>query len=182
MATKGETTSNKKKHDQLGMPLGTAAQRLRKIVLFSVLERHRENICFQCGEKIESSRELSIEHKKPWLNVSPDLFWDLDNIAFSHLSCNCAAGSRNATSAFLVSINPNQRKIGPEGTAWCRRHQDFSLVGNFGKNKHNWNGLQDDCKECRSKRKMFQKKDCPDNGQASVAIVQEEERRAVTPV
>lgn len=76
------------KSEQLGMPIGTANARLRKMVLFDVLRRHGENVCCRCGEKIESVMELSLEHKKPWLHVSADLFWDLDNIGFSHTRCN----------------------------------------------------------------------------------------------
>lgn len=76
------------KSRQLGMPLGTAQGRLRKIVLFSLLARVGENICYRCKNLIESSDELSMEHRQPWLHVSVDLFWDIDNIAFSHHSCN----------------------------------------------------------------------------------------------
>ena len=163
-----DTTGNDKKKEQLGMSPGTASNRLKKMVLFSVLKKHGENICFQCGKQIDSYQELSVEHKKPWLDVDPDLFWDLDNIAFSHLVCNCAAATRTASADFLISINPNQRKIGPEGTAWCRRHQDFRPIEKFSKNKYNWNGLQDDCIECRSKRKLFQKRLCAKpNGEAT---------------
>lgn len=70
------------------MPIGTANARLRKLVLFDVLQRHGENVCCRCGERIESVEELSLEHKKPWLNVSPELLWDLDNVGFSHARCN----------------------------------------------------------------------------------------------
>ena len=49
----------------LGMPHGTAANRLRKMVMFHLLQKHGENICFQCGEKIATADELSIEHKQP---------------------------------------------------------------------------------------------------------------------
>ena len=120
-----DTPGNARKKEQLGMSPGTAANRLKKMVLFSVLERHGENVCFQCGEKITSYEDLSIEHKEPWLNEKSELFWDLNNIAFSHLRCNCAAASRPASREFLRSINPNQRKVGPDGMAWCRRHQEF---------------------------------------------------------
>lgn len=82
---------NEKKNAQLGMPFGTASGRLRKLVLFSVLERHEENVCFQCGNKINSADDLSIEHKVPWLDTDARLFWDINNIAFSHLSCNISA-------------------------------------------------------------------------------------------
>jgi len=86
--------SNVTKHEQLGMPFGTAANRLKKLVLFDLLKRHGENVCFQCGKEILYAEQLSIEHKKPWLHVDAKLFWDLNNIAFSHNVCN-GANSRH---------------------------------------------------------------------------------------
>jgi len=81
-------TLNKDKF--LGMPYGTAQNKLRKMVLFELLKRHNENVCYRCGKKIEVVNELSVEHKKAWLNISTDLYWDLNNVAFSHLHCNCS--------------------------------------------------------------------------------------------
>ena len=88
------THGNKRKAEQLGMPYGTACGRLRKLVLFQLLQRLGEAICFQCGEPISAVGDLSMEHKKPWLDSDPALFWDLDNIAFSHVRCNCGAHRR----------------------------------------------------------------------------------------
>jgi len=84
------------KSEALGMNIGTATGRLRKEVLFSLVCRLGENICFQCGEEICSVGELSMEHKEPWLRADNPMecFFDLDNIAFSHLSCNSAAASK----------------------------------------------------------------------------------------
>ena len=88
--------SNQKKSEQLGMPHGTAANKLRKAILFSLLEETGKNICFQCGEKIGHMTEMSIEHKEPWLDSGDPvrLFFDLRNIAFSHLTCNIGAGRK----------------------------------------------------------------------------------------
>lgn len=80
--------SNEKKTATLGMPHGTATGRLRKNILFHLLRKYGESVCFKCSQDIERVEDLSIEHKKPWEGVSADLFWDLDNIAFSHLRCN----------------------------------------------------------------------------------------------
>lgn len=82
---------NAKKAAQLGMPSGTAANQLRKMVMFSLIQRLDEDWCFRCGEPIETVDELSLEHKEHWLDVDVDLFWDLDNVAWSHLSCNSGA-------------------------------------------------------------------------------------------
>lgn len=89
--------SNEKKAKQLGMPQGTAANRLRKSIIFSLVKRLQENYCYQCGAEIETENELSIEHKVPYLDSTDpvELYFSLDNIAYSHLSCNSGA-ARNA--------------------------------------------------------------------------------------
>lgn len=81
------------------MYYGTACSRLRKSILFSILKEYGKNICFQCGKPIETENELSIEHKVPWLDSKnpKELFFDLNNIAFSHLSCNISAARRDKT-------------------------------------------------------------------------------------
>lgn len=132
--------SNQKKDATLGMSHGTANSKLRKNILFHLLKKHGENICFKCSELISRAEELSIEHKKPWEGRSADLFWDLDNIAFSHLRCN--------TRGKMYSEDYALRKIGPEGTAWCTTHQKFLPVEDFYKNITRWNGLLGCCKNC----------------------------------
>lgn len=78
------------KSEVLGMSYGTACNRLRKMILFKLVKDTGLNICHQCGKPIEHIDELSIEHKKAWLNADNPIetFFDLENIAFSHLSCN----------------------------------------------------------------------------------------------
>ena len=80
--------SSKQKAETLGMPHGTATSKLRKNILFSLLQKYKEDDCYRCGAIIETVDDLSIEHKEPWEGVSADLFWNLDNIAFSHVRCN----------------------------------------------------------------------------------------------
>ena len=85
--------SSKKKNDVLGMPFGTASARLKKQIMFMLIKKLGEDICYRCGNKIEDVDELSVEHKKGWLNsdTPQELFWDIENnIAFSHLNCNTA--------------------------------------------------------------------------------------------
>ena len=83
-----------KKEIQLGMSWTTATGRLTRLVLFQLVQKTSQDICFRCNEKILTIEELSIEHKNPWLDVSPSLFWDLENIAFSHSVCNKRAGRK----------------------------------------------------------------------------------------
>ena len=85
-----------KKHKQLGMPHGTASGRLRKSIIFHFAQLLDRTTCFHCGEQISHVKDLSIEHIKPWLDSDEPVanFFDLDNIAFAHLSCNSRAAKR----------------------------------------------------------------------------------------
>jgi hypothetical protein len=88
-----------KKNTQLGMSLGTAANRLRKQVMFSLVVQIGLDECYRCKQKITSSTELTIEHKESWLDSEDPvkLYYDLNNIAFSHLSCNSRASRQTRT-------------------------------------------------------------------------------------
>lgn len=87
--------SNKKKNEQLGMPYGTATNRLRKRIMFQLIQETGRDICFQCDAKILDVDDMSVDHKEPWLNSANPVerFFDLANIAFSHLGCNCSAST-----------------------------------------------------------------------------------------
>lgn len=63
-------------------------------MMFMLAKECGRDTCFQCEKKIEFVEEFSIEHKKPWLDNSPELFWNLNNIGFSHLLCNIKAGRK----------------------------------------------------------------------------------------
>ena len=84
-----------KKESQLGMNPSTASGRLVKDVLYSLVVQTGQNNCHQCG--LPMSRDtFSIEHKEPWLdsNDPVGLYFDLENISFSHHSCNVAAARK----------------------------------------------------------------------------------------
>ena len=85
--------NKEKKKQQLGIDPGTVAHTLRKNLLFHFVKQTNNNICFQCNMEIKIIDDLSIEHKIPWLDSENpiELFFNLDNIAFSHLSCNIKA-------------------------------------------------------------------------------------------
>lgn len=87
--------TNDKKAQQLGMPFGTASNKLRKMILFKLLGMLNLNACFRCHLPI-ALEELSIEHKVAWLDTTNpvDTFFDLDNIAFSHVTCNTGAARK----------------------------------------------------------------------------------------
>lgn len=84
---------------QLGMPLGTASNRLRKEIMFYLAKQLNKNVCFRCGNEILTSSEFSIEHKIDWLDSDKpqELFFDIENIAFSHLKCNIRYARKNTS-------------------------------------------------------------------------------------
>lgn len=88
--------SNHRKHDLLGMNFSTASHQLRRNIMFRLICEAGKDACFRCGKKIETSTELSIEHKEAWMQaLNPyDSFFDYENIAYSHLSCNASAASK----------------------------------------------------------------------------------------
>jgi hypothetical protein len=140
--------ANRKAVETLGMPQGTASNRLRKMLLFRQLKKHNENTCVRCGKEIETVDELSVEHIKPWEGISADLFWNLDNVAFSHMKCNVPHVRRGS--------NGQLRKVGPEGTIWCSSCREFLSVDRFYENKFRWHGHCNKCKDCyASARKEY---------------------------
>lgn len=84
-----------KKSVQLGMNPSTASARLLKDILFKFVVETGNDKCFHCGKPI-TRETLSVEHKTPWLDSEnpQTLFFDLDNIAFSHLACNTGAARK----------------------------------------------------------------------------------------
>lgn len=87
------------KQRQLGMNPGTASYRLVKDLLFSYVEKSGEK-CFQCKGDLTRDN-FSVEHKIPWLHSENpvELFFDLNNIAYSHLSCNFKASRKRVSTA-----------------------------------------------------------------------------------
>lgn len=133
---------SKRKSDFLGMPFGTANYRLHRRILFDLLRKVGENYCFRCREEIESVHVLSIEHKKNWLDVDSELFWAMDNIAFSHRDCNSGYTSNRIKS--------------PEGTSWCGECKEFKPLDQFWSmskgNGRAENSKYPKCKVCKNTR------------------------------
>lgn len=93
----GKVVASRRKK-QLGIPHGTAVHRLRKIVLFHLAKKLQLDFCFRCKQRIESAEEFTMDHKDPWENVDAELFWEIDNIAFSHKKCNYSNRRNNLNS------------------------------------------------------------------------------------
>jgi hypothetical protein len=135
--SKTKDKGNKRRAELLGMPFGTASNRLRKSIIFDLSSRLNLDVCFRCGEKILDVDSLSIEHKDSWMNSSDPIgsFFDLDNIAFSHLTCNKPQ-----------TFHGSSPKIGPEGTSWCPDCDEYLPTEDFFRNTSKRDGFSSYCK------------------------------------
>ncbi|NHZ94571.1 HNH endonuclease [Massilia sp. CCM 8734] len=97
-----------KKTLQLGMNPSTAANRLKVDLLFSFAIKLGHK-CHRCNAELVRDN-FSVEHMTPWLDSADPkgAFFDLENIAFSHLSCN----SRVKRDPRQVYFTVEERRIG----------------------------------------------------------------------
>lgn len=74
----------------LGDTFNACRGQLMKMIIFDLVKAVKLDTCYKCGEKIESAGELSVEHTESWMDAENprEVFFDLEKIAFSHLSCN----------------------------------------------------------------------------------------------
>ena len=88
-----------KKDTALGMNRSTAQARLTRDLLWKYLCLAGSNSCHRCSKPM-TRETFSIDHKVDWLQSDNpvETFFDLDNISFSHLDCNSAAGSSRVKS------------------------------------------------------------------------------------
>lgn len=89
----------KRKNEKLGMPQGTARNRLINNIVLSFFDLRDGLECFRCGDHIDYEEESwNIDHVLPWgmsedLDREPlDLYLDVDNVVLSHASCNAIHG------------------------------------------------------------------------------------------
>ncbi|KKL62016.1 hypothetical protein LCGC14_2189450 [marine sediment metagenome] len=115
--------SSAKKAQLLGMPHGTAQHRLRKAVLFNILQETGNDNCFRCERVIITVDDLSMEHKQAWQGA-PDpkvTFFDVKNIAFSHLSCNVGARREDTHCANGHEYTEENTRIYRNEARMCRQ-------------------------------------------------------------
>lgn len=89
-----------KKSELLGMNFSKASYQLLRLILFDFVKITNQNNCYRCNKEINSVKELSVEHKISWQSSHEPLktFFDLNNISYSHKSCNSKA-----------AVNPRKR-------------------------------------------------------------------------
>lgn len=123
------------KEKQLGMSYGKAINKLNKIILFELAKNNNMLGCYRCKEKIQNIEEFSIEHKKEWLkSLKPSKdFFDLDNIAFSHLVCNIKHSASKKRSVSKVDKDKTLGMNFSTATNRLRKKIMFHLAGKVGK-------------------------------------------------
>ena len=90
--------TNKRKSAALGVNASSADSRLKTMLLFKLAGLLNLLDCYRCGGPIESIDQFTKDHKVAWLNSEnpSELFFDLDNVAFSHRTCNSSAATGTA--------------------------------------------------------------------------------------
>ena len=79
---------------------GASSHKLDRMIMMKLIQETGKDVCFQCGQKIEDVNTLSVEHKETWQEADDPkaAFFNMENIAFSHLRCNVSAnGSSRKT-------------------------------------------------------------------------------------
>lgn len=125
---------------QLGMSQGAANNRLRKNIMYKYVRLADDHFCFRCGAEIESVDDFTIEHKVPWERRDAELFWSLDNIAFSHAQCNRNHVSKNQYSDRRASI--------PDTMKWCPGCNQPVSLESFARNRGSHDGYRNYCRGC----------------------------------
>lgn len=131
--------SNNKKNEQLGINFSTARNRLHKMILFHLAKRCNRDICFRCGKKIATVDGFSVDHKVPWQyqDNPKEQFFDLDNIAFSHPSCNQKASRCPMAATGAVKYKgvrekqDRRRKKKYDARIWNNQSGKMEVLGQF---------------------------------------------------
>lgn len=150
---KNKYETKKNKNEVLGMNFSTANNRLRKIILYNLCKELKLINCYRCNENIESVEEFSKDHLVDWLySKNPvDLFFDVENIKFSHLKCNSKFSKLSKKGKqSVIKSSERKRIVGPEGFSWCSISRHFSPNSEFTRRRSRWNGLDSKCKKCKS--------------------------------
>jgi len=130
--------SKQKKTQQLGMNPSTASGRLNKDLLFDFISK-AGHTCFRCGGELTRDT-FSIEHKETWLDSEQpvELFFDLGNIAYSHLSCNVKASRvtnkiYNTPEEKRVARNKRERQVWADLGTEAQQKRRKEKYGKHGK-------------------------------------------------
>lgn len=130
-----------KKKMQLGMNPSTASGRLVKDLLWNFVKTTGQDACCKCGEPM-SRETFSIEHVTPWLDSDDPvgLYFDLENISYSHLRCNvedarrpqsqCGTVHTYNKGCRCVDCREASREDNAKRYDKTQRHEKYKRLGN----------------------------------------------------
>jgi hypothetical protein len=134
MARKGEKRFKERCAQRLGMDLAAARKKLVNYILLDFLQQLGQDNCWQCGRKIQSVSDLTIEHIEPWSSSEDPVaaYFDLKNISFSHKSCNSQKIRNNPQSRYCNAQDAEVAKDrikSPTGYRYVMlyKHKDFPI-------------------------------------------------------
>jgi len=115
--------STDKKREILKESYGKANAKLKKSIMFMLAQKCGMDTCYRCGKRILTVGEFSVDHMEDWLNSDnpSELFYNLENISFSHLPCNVLASNRHVL---------NSRR-GETGEKYIRIRKDKNYTKKF---------------------------------------------------
>lgn len=147
-------TPLERKKEQLGMNPSTAYGRLKKLLLFSMAKELGRTTCYRCGALITDIKDFTIEHKEPWLDGDDPsgLFFDLSNVAFSHLSCNIADARKNTDPCIAGHAIAARKLLRPKnehGQYLCSRCKVWKDTSDYTRDASSASGYRAECKDCR---------------------------------
>ena len=132
--------------EKLGMHKSSAQRKLNKILLFEYVKKADENICWQCGDRITKFDEFSVEHKESWscAEEPKKAYFDIENIAFSHLSCNVQkirnSPHKRKQTALDIDIARDRLIRSPSGFRYVRVYEYKGIVKYMARVPHWENG------------------------------------------
>jgi hypothetical protein len=131
---KGARNLSDRNLEKLGMHKSSAQRKLGKILLFEYIKKADENICWQCGDSIGTFDEFSVEHKESWSCAEDPkkAYFDLENIAFSHLSCNVQkirnSPHKRKQTALDIDIARDRLIRSPSGFRYVRLYEHKGII------------------------------------------------------
>lgn len=102
---------------KLDKSYGAAGTELRKRVIYHLAGKLGMLNCFRCKDEILDVADLSLDHKVPWRKAEDRVatFYDVENVAFSHLRCNSGSYLREKTHC----DNGHPLTRSPSGERYC---------------------------------------------------------------
>lgn len=109
--------------------------------------------CRECGSK----EKLELDHIDPTNKISHSIWsWGEvrrnEELAKCQILCHDCHTKKSTQYRHITGFFDTMPQTikPPEGMAWCYLHKDFASLEMFTKNAAKRNGIQDECKNCRS--------------------------------